>query len=445
MYGDFSRVLNQPLDGCAGVLAEQGRALLDAEINEHNAILLGYLRRLMTDLVGPCAGPAHRCGFGVTPTVTAGEMCDGIQLSSGRYYVHGLRCEEPAPFHPPGAGAAISPPLAAPFIVHLGVWEQTISVIQAPELLDPALASSAPDTTRRSQVRWCVITAAEPEPQAVGTIAVLATEPSQAVGTTAAPATEPSQPVGTPDPTWSLRPRMSARAAFSADPEEPPASSPPPPAYRGAENQLYRIEIHRPGHSDQATFKWSRDNGSVEFGVSEQGGTYTLSDPWRDPSQALAVQQWVELVDDGWAPFGSPGPLLQIASGIGSTVTFLTTPSHPIAADRHPTLRRWDQGPDAPADGIKVTDATGRWYELEASVQIRFTHGPVTYERGDYWLVPARPATRGVIWPAPDGKPREELPHGPLRYLAPLALVQSLTGQPEVIDLRKTFEPAARW
>ncbi len=439
MYGDFSRVLDQPLDGCSGVLAEQGGFLLDAEINEHSAIVLGYLRRLMTDLVGPFAGPIHRCGFAVTPTVTptstgtgtGDAVCTAVELGAGRYYVHGLRCEMPAPFHAAGAPAAVSPPLAAPFIVHLGVWEQAISVIQAPELLDPALALSVPDTTRRSQVRWCVIATAQPEPQTPVTNSSVA---------------EPPQPIPGPDPVSSPQPRMSARAAFSADPEEPPATSPPPPAYRGAENQLYRIEIHRPGSSGEATFKWSRDNASVEFGLSERRGSYTLWNPWRDPSAMPAVAQWVELVDDGWAPFGSPGPLLQIASISGSTVTFLTPPLPPgaIVAARHPTLRRWDQAPDSPADGIKVMQATGRWYELEAGVQIRFERGPATYGRGDYWLVPARTATRGVIWPTVAGRARAHTPHGPLRHLAPLAHVHSLTPQPHVSDLRRTFEPAGK-
>ncbi|MFX8848757.1 DUF6519 domain-containing protein, partial [Acinetobacter baumannii] len=38
----------------------------------------------------------------------------------------------------------------------------------------------------------------------------------------------------------------------------------PTAAYRGTENQLYRIEIQQGNlGGGQATFKWSRDNGSV--------------------------------------------------------------------------------------------------------------------------------------------------------------------------------------
>jgi hypothetical protein len=36
-----------------------------------------------------------------------------------------------------------------------------------------------------------------------------------------------------------------------------------------ARNQLYRVEIHTGGFMDQATFKWSRDNGSVETKIKK--------------------------------------------------------------------------------------------------------------------------------------------------------------------------------
>ena len=56
MYGDFSRVLDPRSGHYSAVLAQQGRLLLDAELNEQAAIVLDYLRRLTIDLVGPFAG-----------------------------------------------------------------------------------------------------------------------------------------------------------------------------------------------------------------------------------------------------------------------------------------------------------------------------------------------------------------------------------------------------
>ena len=62
------------------------------------------------------------------------------------------------------------------------------------------------------------------------------------------------------------RPTLGARA-HSAGPEPGPETAPAPWGYRGVENQLYRVEVHRGGDAEEATFKWSRDNGSVEFGL----------------------------------------------------------------------------------------------------------------------------------------------------------------------------------
>ena len=154
MYGDFSRVLDGVSGGYSSVLAQQGRFLLDAELNEQSAILLDYLRRLTTDLVGPFAGPVHHCGFEVEPVPVAGEpKCHQVRLGRGHYYVYGLRCESPPPGRPVDEPFEV-PEQEEPFVVYLLVWEQAISAVQAPELADPALGNGVPDTTRRSQVRW---------------------------------------------------------------------------------------------------------------------------------------------------------------------------------------------------------------------------------------------------------------------------------------------------
>ena len=98
MYGDFSRVLDPRSGQYSAVLAQQGRLLLDAELNEQTAIVLDYLRRLTTDLVGPFAGPAHRPGFRVELVVEGGK-CRAVRLSS-RSLLRlrpALRCSRAAP------------------------------------------------------------------------------------------------------------------------------------------------------------------------------------------------------------------------------------------------------------------------------------------------------------------------------------------------------------
>ena len=61
-------------------------------------------------------------------------------------------------------------------------------------------------------------------------------------------------------------PCCSSEEAVSVDPapaRTDPCIVPADAGYRGLENQLYRVEVHRPGDASSATFKWSRDNASV--------------------------------------------------------------------------------------------------------------------------------------------------------------------------------------
>ena len=437
MYGDFSRFLGGGLSGrYSGVLAQQGRLLLDAELNEQNAILLDYLRGLAVDLIGPFAGPIHHAGFTVEPVGRDGK-CHAVRLGRGHYYVYGLRCEAPAPDQPADQELAIGEH-KAPFVVYLAVWEQAVSAIQAPDLIDPALSADVPDTARRRQVRWRPVAACKLPGREEDLTEM---EPESITGAFHEYNADALR-----------RPTLGARAHSSGEPEPGPDTAPAPWGYRGVENQLYRVEVHRGGDTEEATFKWSRDNGSVEFALADltepdDSGvrTATLPRMWYDSRQGLEVGDWVELVDDHWAPLGTPPPLLQV-QGITLATREITLQDadgrRAFSPGRHPLLRRWDQQPDSPSanHGIAVERAYRRWFELEDGVQIRLEAPMARYERGDYWQIPARIATSGVLWPQSRDEhpaPLAVIPDGPLRYRAPLALVKKIPGDP--VDLRVLF------
>ena len=395
MYGDFSRFLGGLSGQFSGVLTQQGRLLLDAELNEQNAIVLDYLRRLTTDLVGPFAGPAHEAGFAVEPVIQDGK-CHAVRLGRGHYYVYGLRCQAPAPHHRAGSELKIGEH-EAPFVVYLVVWEQAVSAIQAPELIDPALSADVPDTTRRSQVRWCPAAGRE-LPGREGELTELAPESI-------------IHAFHEYNADLHRRPMLGARAHSGGEAAPGPATAPSAWGYRGVENQLYRVEVHRGGDAERATFKWSRDNGSVEFGLesmTERDGdhlrTATLLRAANDARQGLDVGDWVEFADDHWVPLGTPAPLMQVKTVSLATrqVTLQDTDGRRnVDPALHPLLRRWDQQPDvsAPNHGIPLEQADRKWFELEDGVLIRFEAPSARYERGDFWLIPARTATSGVLWP----------------------------------------------
>src|SRR5262249_49681503 len=151
--------------------------------------------------------------------------------------------------------------------------------------------------------------------------------------------------------------RLKARTKPQQSDDNPCILS-PASQYRGPENQLYRVEIHRNGNgwdgneqtkNAAATFKWSRENGSVIFPITSIGEDYViLENLGRDARFGLSPDDWVEIVDDDSVlqnPDGAP-PLLQIKEidTENMKVVLKTPPPSGVDADpkKHPILRRWD-------------------------------------------------------------------------------------------------------
>jgi hypothetical protein len=212
--------------------------------------------------------------------------------------------------------------------------------------------------------------------------------------------------------------------------------------YRGVENQLYRVEIHDEGTAGEgATFKWSRENGSVVFPVvaPAEGNTVTLGRLGQDRRSKLQPGDWVEISDDATGLHTAPEPLLQIQQIHNDTMQVVLSGTVSSAQDlnRHPVLRRWDQKP-APAKkseqaggAIPIREGEGDkgWIALENGIEIQFQEArPVSqnhYRSGDYWLIPARSAILGIEWPAAgDGEPEAVPPHGIDHHYGPLAILE---------------------
>ena len=215
------------------------------------------------------------------------------------------------------------------------------------------------------------------------------------------------------------------------------------------------MEIHQGGPLGQATFKWSRDNGSVVTTIeSIQGSVITVHDVGPDDALGFAHGQWVELSDDTLELNGLPGQLAQIDKVDAATreITLLNVAPQPLAATptgvnpaRHPKLRRWDQlaqtGVPVSAQGIKTTAG---WLPLEDGISVQFSAG--SYRNGDYWLIPARTATGDLEWPPfevpnlnPQPQPRQGIEH----HYCRLALIRVQDGviDQDVTDCRQIFPP----
>src|SRR5947208_13910998 len=90
MKGDFTRDTFKPLKHFSRVLMQQGRVQLDADWNEHTAILLHFLRNVAADLIGQHGGPANQYRFRIGPI---GGVANDFGLGPGDYYVDGILCE----------------------------------------------------------------------------------------------------------------------------------------------------------------------------------------------------------------------------------------------------------------------------------------------------------------------------------------------------------------
>jgi hypothetical protein len=382
MKGDFSRLPFDQGKRYTSVLLQQGRVTLDSDWNEQAFIQERLERSRFQDIVGGSASPSQ-VGFAVR------DDGRGLWLTAGRTYAGGLACElaHDLPLEQL-LGRPLTPARGATQLVYVDAWERHLTAIDDPEILEVALGGA--DTTTRLQVTW-----------RIGLV--------EDVGNVSAEQTDghlPRQPDGV----------MYAAA---------------PKGYRGAENQLYRIEIHDGGEPGAATFKWSRDNGSVAFAVHEFLTGRNLRLAARIPAtSSLAVGNWVEVSGEESALAGAVGTVARVQELHDSITVELDRDVSLHSSELHPRLRRWDQtsGP--------LLAVTTEWLELENGVQVRFSEG--VYRSGDYWTIPARTVNASIEWP------QDRTPDGIEHHFAALALVRwdhAGTARPRIEDCRRVFMP----
>ena len=426
MGSDISRVRRDPLKDFAGIVLQQGRLLLDGDFNEYVAMLDRRLRAETMDLTSYGAHPTE-AGVAWVPRLTPNgfriEMNAGtLTIGRGRMYVDGLLAEnhgrEPLAFDAllsEATGTVDMPYALQPYwptpeplpetgthLAYLDVWQREVTHLEDPDLIETAIGV---DTASRLQTVWQV--------------RVLPNAGSDACSADDADLGDDWLDI--------IRPsggRLTTDT-IDIDPSTDPCELPPSGGYRGVENQTYRIEIHDGGALGTATFKWSRDNGSVAVPVVDMVSTTTLrvGSLGRDDVLRISTGDWVEILDDHREFNQVPGVMRQVTvSDAARTISFndpLPTNLRPAdaadAAERHLRVRRWDQsGTVVDGVGNPVTDlspptASGVIDVPAASTpttEIVLEHGIVAsfstvgnngeFRPGDYWIVAARTADTSV-------------------------------------------------
>jgi hypothetical protein len=424
MKGDFTRQTFRARNHYRGVLQQQGRVQLDADWNEQ-VLLQDHLDRLVTeDTIGPHGAPEHHPGMAIAAKdgqpLDRPVTADMLWISPGHYYVHGILCENEEPVllvkQPDLPGVGLTEPPGR-YIAYLDVWRRLITSAEKPSLSEVALGG--PDTATRSRTVWQVRVRSETAPQ----------PPRIGSG------------------------RLRARADGSG-PVTSPCDAPTSTGFRRLDNQLYRVEIRDPdrdaaGEPRQATFLWSRENGSVTARLVKLNGNDLVLDSIGRDGRLSFDKGWVELTNPGQVLRGEPGFLGSIGPVQGTTVTVTWVGDSP--PDDFDTdgaiVRRWESGPlpvRLPADPEKD------WIDLESGVQIQFRD--TGFRTGDFWLIPARtanlegvPAEPGlagnVDWPQDADGPECLRPEGIWHSYADIAgLVLGDDGW-TVTDLRPVFPP----
>lgn len=421
MKGDFSRLTFDPKKHYRRVLMQQGRVQVDADWNEQEAINQYRAEIEARDVIGRCGAPMHDAGFQITV-----NSKDELVIGKGRFYADGILCENDddvaylqqpdLPDAPKPADALKTLPVG---VVYLDVWERHLTALDDPRIREVALGG--PDTATRSRVVWQV--------------KILPIKPGTGAQPTCASKFGEWDTLTAP-----------GSATLNARTQPPEADSPcliPPTAgYQRLENQLYRVEVHKGGALGEATFKWSRDNGSILTTIEKiNAQEITVSDIGPDNVLGFANGQWVEVVDDGIELLGQPGPLIQI-DNVDVTTRAVTLKSAPAGIDQtmHPKLRRWDSVGELKVEAPATNDG---WIVLEGGIQVHFAAG--NYRTGDYWLIPARTATGEIEWPPfqiPNATPLPQPPAGIEHHYCRLALVQlGPNGLQVVEDCRPLFPP----
>ncbi len=228
---------------------------------------------------------------------------------------------------------------------------------------------------------------------------------------------------------------LKATTSSTDDTEDPEYSG-----YWGQENQLYRVEIHE-GTEDalHPTFKWARNNASVLAQGKVNDTKVTIDSTGQSGILCFQTGQWIEVVTAQTELNTKPGTLLKITNA-DTTTSQLTLASSLPEGEKGAdiTLRLWD--------GKENIGRSGQWIPLEGGIKIQFSEG--TYKSGDYWLIPARMATKEIEWPpyqVPNTEPAALLPHGIQHHYTRLARVRRYRARHynhvSVRDCRRHFSP----
>ncbi len=395
MTGDYTKVALRASERWETAPVQQGRALLDHELNLGYDASVRRDRRLARDAIGAAGVVEGSTAFQIGVT---GAGAVDLTVGAGHFWVDGLAAFAPGPFSYSDQDEIAALPASGRALVHLDVWQEHLQPAENLAIVDPALAPI--DTAARTRVGYRVRVA-----------------PTTA--TTCASAWAGFAPARLSTGTLSA---VRVGPAVTPDPCDPPGD-----AQGLLPDSLLRIEVFDQGTAAGARFAWSYEDGAAAVAVANiAGDTVTLQ-----PS--AAVKFGTDLVEVSWLArradrlnAGSLYTVIDVVSSAGGDVLTLDRAVTAPPGAEGLVVRRWDGeviGAATPQNATRDGNDLG----------VRFNVSGGTYRPGDWWGVRVREAD-GIeaLTDAP--------PDGTAHAFAPLALID-LGARAVISDCRPTFRP----
>lgn len=420
MNGDFSRLTFDPRNHYSAVLQQQGRVGLDADWNDMVEIVLRRLSVETIDVIGTCGRPKDPAAGGFKISVAGGPK---IVFSKGRFYAGGLLAQndKQRDFNQQldwpvwqksqweaAFGAGTWPGFdAAKFnaahrdLVYLEVWNRHITALNDEALREASnLTADFPDAPVNAS--WVRERALGGPDTCTRLRTVAQVKLYQNIGNiadceTACAKLKTDRP---PNTRGTLQ-----LFVTSTPPVNKPCEEPQTGGYGGAENRLYRVQIHDPGPAGTATFKWSTENGAFTVRVMEDAKqkipaatAITVQSLGNDQVIQLHKGDWVELCGEETELGGFRNPVAQITEAPVAQPDGMYTLklSAAVVVPSAPFLRRWD------AAAKTITLNASNALDDGSGLSIRFfdenggSTGVQYFHELDYWVWSARVGTRDV-------------------------------------------------
>ncbi|HEY6477573.1 MAG TPA: DUF6519 domain-containing protein, partial [Polyangia bacterium] len=287
MPSDVSRLLLQPRKHYADVRFQQGRALVDSDLNEGTQLREEERRQAALDLIGPTGTPDEGFSLGVplvagspippqtdplpvgknlsTTNVQLGSSTVAViplTLRAGTMYVGGNRLplEQPEPFVFQRDFLQLAPPEPLPQLdaegafnqfYYLETWEQPVTSVEDPEIAEPMLRGPDVATRVRAMRRARLLNLGPSIASCEDAFTALKTQLA-------------ADNAMVDDASFEVLSNGRLRIAFDAGPSSDTCApcAPNQRRYLGDENAAVRIMLTDPGH-----FVWAADDATPLFAV----------------------------------------------------------------------------------------------------------------------------------------------------------------------------------